>query len=221
MARPGNGYMTYGGGARALATASIRLRRRSVNGDAPSVASAREYLRRALPAVYQEHDFGVRFVGALEPLLDPLVALLDSLPAHIDPDLAPEDVLTLVARWLGLEVDEAWPVERKRELVRRAGELARRHGTRAGLELTLKIAFPDHPLRVEDSGTISWSTNGASGQLRSGKTAPGFVVYCDAPLDEHELGAVSRLIEQVKPVNVTYKLRVKAAKSSGGGGRGS
>ena len=128
----------------------------------PAVASEREYLRRGLPAIYQDNDFGVRFVGALEPLLDPIVALLDSLPAHVDPDLAPEDVLSLLARWLGLEVDEAWPVERKRELVRRGDELARRHGTRAGLELTLKIAFPQHPLRVEDSGAISWP--GKAGQ---------------------------------------------------------
>jgi phage tail-like protein len=213
LARTGNGYSTYGGGARRL-TAAIDLRRHAVNGDSPAVASERGYLRRGLPAVYQENDFSVRFVGALEPLVDPIVALLDSLPAYLDPDLAPEDVLALLARWLGLEVDEAWPVDRKRELVRRGDELARRHGTRAGLELTLKIAFPQHPLRVEDSGSITWP--GKEGK-KAEKASAGFVVYCDAPLDEHELGAVSRLIEQVKPVNVTYKLRVKAARSSGGG----
>lgn len=211
----GNGrYRTYGGGARKLATVSLRRYEQSENGHSPAVASERRYLRRALPAIYQENDFGVRFVGSLEPLLDPIVALLDSLPAHVDPSLAPEDVLTLLAHWLGLEVDEAWPIERKRELVRRGDELARRHGTRAGLELTLKIAFPEHPLRVEDSGGVTWRAKGVDNADKSGA---GFVVYCDAPLDEHELGAVSRLIEQVKPVNVTYKLRVKAARGSGGG----
>jgi phage tail-like protein len=216
VARRGNGYQTYAGGARRLSTATLRVRERTANGHSPGVASEREYLRRSLPAVYQENDLGVRFVGALEPLLDPIVALLDSLPAHVDPDLAPEDVLALLARWLGLEVDEAWPVERKRELVRRGDELARRHGTRAGLELTLRIAFPDHPLRVEDTGQVTWS--GKTDAKKPDRSGAGFVVYCDAPLDEHELGAVSRLIEQVKPVNVTYKLRVKAAKSTGGGG---
>jgi phage tail-like protein len=211
----GNGaYRTYGGGARKLGTVSLRMRRASTNGHAPGVASQREYLTRALPAVYQDNDFGVRFVGALEPLLDPVVALLDSLPAHLDPELAPEDMLGLLANWLGLEVDEAWPIERKRELGRRGDELARRHGTRAGLELTLKIAFPDHPLRVEDSGGVTWEGKGET--KKPDRSGAGFVVYCDAPLDEHELGAVSRLIEQVKPVNVTYKLRVKAARSTGG-----
>jgi phage tail-like protein len=216
MPRPrGNGYQTYAGGARRLATVSLQVRERAVNGHSPGVASERAYLRKGLPAIYQENELGVRFVGALEPLLDPIVALLDSLPAHIDADLAPEDMLSLLARWLGLEVDEAWPIERKRELVRRADELARGHGTRAGLELTLKIAFPDHPLRVEDGGGIGWA--GHEVKTPKGAAGAGFVVYCDAPLDEHELGAVSRLIEQVKPVNVTYKLRVKAARSSGGG----
>jgi phage tail-like protein len=211
----GNGaYRTYGGGARRLATVSLRRYEPAANGRSPAVASEREYLRRALPAIYQDNDFGVRFVGALEPLLDPIVALLDSLPAHLDPAVAPEDVLALLAQWLGLEVDEAWPVDRKRELVRRGDELGRRHGTRAGLELTLRIAFPQHPLRVEDSGAVTWAGHESRKADRSGA---GFVVYCDAPLDEHELGAVSRLIEQVKPVNVTYKLRVKAARSSGGG----
>ena len=210
----GNGkYRTFGGGARKLGTVSLKRYERAVNGHSPAVASERSYLRRALPAIYQENDFGVRFVGSLEPLLDPIVALLDSLPAHVDPSLAPEDMLALLANWLGLEVDEAWPIESKRELVRRGDELARRHGTRAGLELTLKIAFPEHPLRVEDSGSVTWA--GKEGAKKD-KSGAGFVVYCDAPLDEHELGAVSRLIEQVKPVNVTYKLRVKAARSTGG-----
>ena len=211
----GNGrYSTYAGGARKLGTLTLRRHERAVNGNSPAVASERRYLSRTLPAVYQENDFGVRFVGALEPLLDPVVALLDSLPAHVDPALAPEDMLALLAHWLGLEIDEAWPIESKRELVQRGDELARAHGTAAGLELTLKIAFPDHPLRVEDSGHVTWA--GRKDAPKQDRSGAGFIVYCDAPLDEHELGAVSRLIEQVKPVNVTYKLRVKARKSSGG-----
>lgn len=211
----GNGrYSTYGGGARKLGTVSLRRYERSVNGHSPAVASERRYLSRGLPAIYQENDFGVRFVSALEPLLDPVVALLDSLPAHVDPALAPEDMLALLAHWLGLEMDEAWPIASKRQLVSRGDELARRHGTAAGLELTLKIAFPEHPLRVEDAGTVTWK--GKKEAKKADRSGAGFVVYCDAPLDEHELGAVSRLIEQVKPVNVTYKLRVKAARSTGG-----
>jgi hypothetical protein len=42
---------------------------------------------------------------------------------------------------------------------------------------------------------------------------PGFVVYCDEPLDEDVLASVARVIEQVKPVHVRYRLRVKAQRA--------
>ena len=66
--------------------------------ETPPVASSRAYLRGALPAVYQEGDFGMRFIGALETLLDPIVAVLDALPAHFSADHAPRDVLDLLTR---------------------------------------------------------------------------------------------------------------------------
>ena len=49
----------------------------------------------------------MRFVGALEELLDPIVAVLDALPAHFDPDHAPRDILDLLASWLGVDLDES------------------------------------------------------------------------------------------------------------------
>ena len=73
----------------------------------------------------------MRFVGALEAVLDPIVAVLDALPAHFNPDHAPRDVLDLLAAWLGVELDESQPLRERRELVRQAAELSRRRGTRA------------------------------------------------------------------------------------------
>ena len=176
--------------------------------DPPPVASMRRLFRDRLPTIYrQDGDFGVRFVGALEGALDPVLALLDSLPAHLDPDLAPQDLLELLGGWLGVELDESWPDERRRELVRRAGELSRLRGTCAGLELALAVAFPDLPLRVEDNGGVTYGE--AAGKERRAE-ARGFVVYCDQPLDDDVLVSIARVIEQVKPVHVLYRLRVKA-----------
>lgn len=218
-------YFTLAGQKRRLfSTRSIRLPAieegdgaklngaRDGNG-APDAAVARRFYRAQLPAIYQDNDFGLRFVEGLENVLDPIVALLDSLHAHVDPDLAPVDVLDLMGAWLGVEEDESLPEERQRELVRRAAELARRHGTKAGLTLALEISFPKLPLRVEDSGKVVWARN--PDELPSSKV-PGFVVYCDAPLDEDELATVARMIEQIKPVNVPYKLRVKASQKKTG-----
>ena len=178
--------------------------------ETPPVASSRAYLRGSLPAVYQEGDFGMRFIGALETLLDPIVAVLDALPAHFDPDFAPRDMLGLMAAWLGVDLDESQELRHQRELVRRASELGRKRGTVRGLELALELSFPGVPLRVEDQGSVRWTLED------SGKPAeappPSFVVYCDKTVPEEVQAGIARCIEHWKPVHTTYRLRVKAPK---------
>ena len=176
--------------------------------ETPPVASSRAYLRNGLPALYQDGDFGMRFVGALEELLDPIVAVLDGLPYHFDPNFAPPDILTLLASWLGVDLDETQTISQQREMVLRAAELSRRRGTRSGMELALKLFFPDVPMRVEDNGGVIW--HGRPGPAQ--KPSSSFIVYCDIPIEETMQAAIARCIEQYKPVHSTYRLRVKAAK---------
>lgn len=183
---------------------------------APAVVSRNGFMRRGLPAIYQSGDLTMRFVGGLEAVLDPVVAILDSLDHHFDPDLAPPDLLEFLAAWLGVELDESWPEERRRELVRRAGELHRKRGTRAGLELALSIAFPELPLRVEDTGGVTWTREPAPAAppAAGGDAAPGFVVYCDTPISEPTPALLARTIERLRPADVTYRLRIR---TPGGG----
>lgn len=182
----------------------------------PPAVSGRRYLRDNLPGIYNDGDFGMRFIAALEVLLDPLVATLDNLPEHFDATYAPRDVLDVLTHWLGLEHDEARSGEERREIVRRAPELMRRRGTREGLELALALAFPGVPLRVEDGGSVTWSlAREEAGEDETGAgDPPAFVVYCDTPLPDRRLAAVARLIDQVKPAHVTYRLRVKAPRKA-------
>jgi phage tail-like protein len=177
--------------------------------DTPPVVSSRAYLRSGLPAIYTEEDFGMRFVGALEEVLDPIVAVLDSLQAHFDPDLAPRNILDLLSAWLGVGFDESQPLTTRRERARQAAELGRRRGTVSGLELELKLAFPNLPLRVEDQGGVVWSTDVSK---RAEAKPAQFIVYCDKPISPDQQAAVARCIEQVKPVHTSYRLRVKAPK---------
>jgi phage tail-like protein len=192
-------YRTFSGAG--FGTLMVRLTTGAK--ETPEVASSRAYLRNGLPAMYQDGDFGMRFVGALEAVLDPIVAVLDALPAHFNPDHAPRDILTLLASWMGVEVDESQPLRERRELVRQATELSRRRGTRRGLELAL-------PLRVEDHGGVSFKADDVSRE----SPPASFVVYCDKPIPEEVQAAVARCIEQYKPVHTTYRLRVKAAKKT-------
>jgi len=150
----------------------------------------------------------MRFVGALEELLDPIVAILDSLHHHFDANHAPPDILSLLAAWLGVDLDETQKISDQREMVLRASELGRRRGTVKGLELALKLHFPEVPMRVEDNGGVVWHGRPA----KEGNASASFVVYCDKPVEETAQAAIARCIEQYKPVHTTYRLRVKAAK---------
>jgi phage tail-like protein len=233
-----NGLPTFAG----VGFGTIQLRRVVGEDPPPQPVSARAHLRDSLPAVYREGDFGMRFVGALEHVLDPVVALLDNLPAHFDPRHAPPDVVELLGAWLGLEHDEARRGEDRRELALGAAELLRRRGTRAGLEQALALAFPGVPLRVEDGGGVTWSTahEKAGGASETGSAEAGtgagegapesdaptpkprsskapepasFVVYCDRPVPEATQAAIARLIERSKPAHTAFRLRVKAPKA--------
>ena len=201
----GNGeYKTFVGAG--FGTMMVQLSQGST--ETPPSASSRAYLRDGLPSLYSDGDFGMRFVGALESVLDPIVAVLDALPEHFTPDYAPRHVLNLLSAWLGVTLDESQPIAVQRDTIRRAAELGRRRGTKGGLELALSLAFPGVPLRVEDEGGIVWSVGGQAVEAKP----PQFVVYCDKPVDEKTQAAIARCIEQFKPVHTAYRLRVRAPK---------
>ncbi len=196
---------------------TMQIERAVGDEPAPAAVSGRRRLRDNLPGIYADGDFGMRFLSALELVLDPLVAVLDNLPEHFDPVYAPRDVLDLLTEWLGLEHDEARSGEERRRIVRMAPELMRRRGTCEGLELALALAFPDVPLRVQDGGSVTWSLDLDEAEPAPAD-GPAFAVYCDVPLPETRLAAVARLIEQCKPAHVDYRLRVRAPRAGQEGG---
>jgi phage tail-like protein len=176
----------------------------------PAVVSRRGTLRHGLPGVYNDTDFTMRFIGALETVIDPIAAVLDALPAHFSPDHAPRPIIDLLSSWLGVEVDEEQELEARRDLVRHAAQLGRERGTVSGLELALRLSFPGIPMRVEDQGGVRWSLDGVPAPAGSAS----FVVYVDEPIPEERQAAIARCIERQKPVETTYRLRVKSVKGS-------
>ncbi len=197
-------FVTFAGGG----FGTIQIERATGGDPAPRPVSSHRYLRDHLPAIYADGDFGMRMVSAFEAVLDPLVAALDNLAEHFDAAYAPRDVLELISDWLALERDELRSGEEHRRIVRRAPELMRLRGTRAGLELALTLAFPGVPFRVEDAGGVRISSD-PDGTWDD--TLTSFVVYCDTPLEQDRLAAVARLIDQAKPAHVAHRLRVKSS----------
>jgi phage tail-like protein len=76
-----------------------------------------------LPALFQSDDFSQRFTRGLDEVISPVFSVLDCFDAYLDPGLAPLDFLAWLATWVGVSLDENWPLERQRSLINRAVEL--------------------------------------------------------------------------------------------------
>ena len=64
---------------------------------------------------------------------------LDNFGAYLDPALTPDDFLDWLGGWVGVALDETWPIERRRAFVAQAADLYRLRGTRAGLAAHVQI----------------------------------------------------------------------------------
>ena len=87
-----------------------------------------------MPAIFQEDPFTQQFTAAFDSVLAPLFMTLDCLDAYVDPTLSPFDFLEWLAGWVGLAIDEDWPLGRQRTFVSEAVKVYRLRGTAAGLE---------------------------------------------------------------------------------------
>jgi phage tail-like protein len=171
--------------------------------DVPAVASARRYLRDALPLIYREQSFTMDFLEALERVLDARVAIIDCLRAYIAPELAPERMVDAMADWLGLELDDAPAGDARRGLLVKARQTARLRGTAAGLQGALNEAFPDLDLRVYDNGRVVVSKAAGRAALEPN---PGFRVTCGLPLTPSRQAAVQAAIARQLPLHVKHRL---------------
>jgi phage tail-like protein len=176
-------------------------------GHFPPSASARALLRRGLPAIYQESPdrFAMRFLEALERVLDPRVAVIDCRAAYLDRALAPENMVEEMARWLGLEPEEL-PAGRARAVLTHARKLRELRGTLEGLELALTCCFPRLHFRLEDGGGVGpegWPDH-VSDRPDAGA---GLLVRVREILDRAQEAALERIIRRQLPVHVELVVR--------------
>lgn len=114
--------------------------------------SSHDLLRR-LPRTFsrepQAASFLRRYLAILEGTSFELDARGDSRERLLDPRVTPPELLPWLASFLGLVLDERWPVCARRTLVREAAELFRLRGTVASIERLLEIYLGRRPLIVE------------------------------------------------------------------------
>jgi phage tail-like protein len=170
----------------------------------------------ALPALYQDDDFALRMLSALDEVIAPVYATLDSFDAYLDPHLAPEDFLSWLATWVGIGLDESWDEARRREAVARAAELYRLRGTATGLAAQVEIQTGG-TVEIVENGATGWSVD--PGGEMPGSPAPMVVVRVTVP-DPRAVDAtrLDALVAAAKPAHVPH--RIELVKGSGPKDRG-
>ena len=163
----------------------------------------------ALPGIYQDDEFALRFVSAFDVALAPVFASLDGFEAYLDPELAPVDFVEWLAGWVALALDEGWTLERKRILVARSVELYRMRGTTRGLAEHVALFTGVEP-ELEESGGVAASTE--PGQPLPGANEPKAVLRLRVPKpDAVDRRALEALVEAVRPAHLPVGVEIVAA----------
>ncbi len=138
------------------------------NGTVAGLASPHPLIE-GMPGLYQDDDFTQRWLSAMDEALAPVFLALESMPAYLDPELTPDDFLDWLAGWVGVLLDENWPIERRRAFVAQAAELYRLRGTASGLAAHVRV-FTGGDVQILETGGASWSSV-SGGELPGG---PGY-----------------------------------------------
>jgi phage tail-like protein len=172
-----------------------------------------------LPGIYQDDLFTQEFTGGLDDVLAPIFATLDCLDAYIDPWLAPDDFLQWLAGWMGVVIDEGWPLDRSRAFIANIGELYRWRGTVRGLRAELAI-YTGGDVEISESGGTAWSL--APGSPLPGQSEPRLAVRVRVD-DPKSVNArtVDAMVAVAKPAHVVHVVEIARRQPAGPSGDGS
>jgi phage tail-like protein len=150
-----------------------------------------------LPYIYSDHLFLGRYLLIFEDLFGPLDQVVGHFDLFLDPRTAPEAFLGTLAEWLGLVLDDRWPAERRRAILRSAVELYDYRGTKVGMTKLLEASTG---CRVEIEEHAEGPHSFRVMLLLDG----------DQQVDET---MVRRLIDTNKPAHTVYVLETRAAQA--------
>ncbi|WP_370423282.1 phage tail protein [Streptomyces sp. QH1-20] len=166
-----------------------------------------------LPALYLEHDFLQRFLGALDEVLAPLHLTLDNLPAYLHPRTAPEDFLAWLAGWLAVEADAGRPEDQRRAVVTEAVARHRRRGTRHGLAAAVRLETGTEP-EIDESGATTWSP--VPGAALPGSAGASVTVRLRVPdPDRIDRARLERLVAAETPAHLAYRVELLPTTAEG------
>ena len=162
----------------------------------------RQSYLRYLPELYQEDSqsaaFLHQYLSVFESVFVDIESEIEGISRYFDPQGVPSESLAWLEGWLGVDADQTWPEQARREVLARAPELYRKRGTKAGLrtliELYLRHADP-RQVSAEPDRELPFASDESS--EASGPTEPA--VSSDTPsghrlffFDHSDLAAIDR-----------------------------
>ncbi|MBI5879542.1 MAG: hypothetical protein HZB53_17975 [Chloroflexi bacterium] len=178
-------------------------------------------LIKYLPALYHDDDLMGRYLMIFESLLSPIEERIETMSYFFDPRVTPAHFLPWLATWADLQLDERWPVDSQRRLLRAIATLYRRRGTRAGLAQFLEIYSGFAPEITESRANNfrlgSGNRLGPTVAIGKGNAPQSFQVLLrlppfDGPDAERREKERQRVIESIivseKPAHAHYSLEI-------------
>jgi phage tail-like protein len=194
-----------------------------VDGDSVvKLTVSQRNLVRFLPYIFQREgadgsNFLRDFLWIPQHLLESIDETIDNIHQVFDPHEAPEKFLPWLASWAAFVLDDNWPVEKKRYLIKKAVELYRVRGTVRGLKVFLKLFTGVEPDVIENEWPFDGFRIGVTSTigidsiiLPPVNRAHCFVV--DFPIHPDEVTdnliiQIHDIIQAQKPAHTTYFLR--------------
>jgi phage tail-like protein len=166
-----------------------------------------------LPPLYRDDEFMGQYLLIYEDTMKSLESTINNMALYFDPLLTPESLLPWLAFWMDLVLDATWPIERRRELVKSAGELYCWRGTKRGLTEYLRIytgSVPEISEYIPGMSLDDETRLGINTKLGSSGTGHHFSVSIE--LDGEaviDTDTIRSIIDSQKPAHTSYTLQVR------------
>ena len=186
-----------------------------------TVKSNADYMR-FLPEVYSYDDFMNRFLMMFESFWKPINQQISQVEDYFDPDLTPKSFLPWLASWVGMYIDETFPKDRIRLLIKSAVPFYHSRGTAQSLKLFLEM-YSGGEAEIKEQTAHNMVLGGVMG-LGDGialgtENKPNTVyVTLKAPLSELERTGfteekyarkISEFIRRIVPAHTVFSLSCK------------
>lgn len=157
----------------------LRLTLSGAGVQTPQIDQIRVYYPRLsslqyLPPVYSADpvsaDFLDRFLSMFDTMLGRISDRITFIARYFDPRSTPAnprnvggtDFLSYLGSWIGMSLESNWPVERRRQLVRKAHRLYALRGTPAGVKMAVELYTGVKPSILEMFRLRLWMIVGQS-----------------------------------------------------------